>query len=218
MVPPVLHHSWQRLARSFPHRAFVTSSRQLRDWNNKGGLKDQYTGYWDLILEQPTQTRGVQDDPPLHQKHAIIQPDEVTSSLTFLPGTLSSELEELDEDMAPEILSGLAHTTTDAAINAELLEITNLESKLSKPEVPTACCMSGCVHCVWDLYQEDMEDYIDKRREIRDKRSKLLERLGNTSAFDLMVVPEEVEVADEMDPGMRAFLEMEKTMSRKKQP
>jgi hypothetical protein len=28
-----------------------------------------------------------------------------------------------------------------------------------KPTEPDNCCMSGCVHCVWDIYRDDMETW-----------------------------------------------------------
>lgn len=33
-----------------------------------------------------------------------------------------------------------------------------------KPEEPDDCCMSGCVNCVWDRYQDEMEDYLGAKR------------------------------------------------------
>lgn len=28
-----------------------------------------------------------------------------------------------------------------------------------RPEEPDNCCMSGCVHCVWDDFRDEMEDW-----------------------------------------------------------
>ncbi|KAJ3286386.1 hypothetical protein HDU79_006544 [Rhizoclosmatium sp. JEL0117] len=42
---------------------------------------------------------------------------------------------------------------------------TSLSTDSSKPlEIPTPpgsedCCMSGCAHCVWDMYNEEVEQY-----------------------------------------------------------
>lgn len=34
-----------------------------------------------------------------------------------------------------------------------------------RPEEPDNCCMSGCAHCVWDEYREEMEGWAEKKRE-----------------------------------------------------
>ncbi|KAI9933413.1 hypothetical protein ASPWEDRAFT_43221 [Aspergillus wentii DTO 134E9] len=31
-----------------------------------------------------------------------------------------------------------------------------------KPEEPDNCCMSGCAHCVWDDYRDEMEDWAGR--------------------------------------------------------
>lgn len=38
-----------------------------------------------------------------------------------------------------------------------------------KPQEPDNCCMSGCVNCVWDIYQEDMEDWTAANNEAQSK-------------------------------------------------
>ncbi|CEP61989.1 Dpc25p LALA0_S04e05204g [Lachancea lanzarotensis] len=34
-----------------------------------------------------------------------------------------------------------------------------------KPPEPDNCCMSGCVNCVWEMYNEDLREWKDKRKE-----------------------------------------------------
>ncbi|QIW95409.1 hypothetical protein AMS68_000927 [Peltaster fructicola] len=36
-----------------------------------------------------------------------------------------------------------------------------------KPEEPDNCCMSGCVNCVWDMYRDEMEEWVAKSAEAR---------------------------------------------------
>ncbi|KAJ3116189.1 hypothetical protein HDU96_010215 [Phlyctochytrium bullatum] len=60
------------------------------------------------------------------------------------------------------------------------------------PRAPEAedCCMGGCAHCVWDLYEEEVERYNEKMKE--------LGLPGITS--------------DRMDPSLKALRDMEKAM------
>ncbi|KAI8575095.1 hypothetical protein K450DRAFT_263335 [Umbelopsis ramanniana AG] len=79
-----------------------------------------------------------------------------------------------------------------------------------KPEAPDNCCMSGCAHCVWDIYQEEMEDY-------REEKNALRKRL---IAAKVMVPPEllpkhERDATDDLDPGMKAFLALEKKLDKR---
>lgn len=38
-----------------------------------------------------------------------------------------------------------------------------------RPEEPDNCCMSGCVHCVWDDYREAVEEWAARLEEARAK-------------------------------------------------
>lgn len=39
----------------------------------------------------------------------------------------------------------------------------------AKPIEPDNCCMSGCINCVWELFNEDVEDWKAKRLEAAHK-------------------------------------------------
>ncbi|KAG1406310.1 hypothetical protein G6F60_003019 [Rhizopus arrhizus] len=70
-----------------------------------------------------------------------------------------------------------------------------------KPEPPTNCCMS-----VWDIYEDDIEDYAQKKKDLIQQFREAGEQ-----------VPEELESLtkdplEEIDPTMKAFLEMEKKL------
>jgi len=38
-----------------------------------------------------------------------------------------------------------------------------------RPAEPDNCCMSGCMHCVWDDYRDDIEDWAKRLREAQAK-------------------------------------------------
>jgi hypothetical protein len=38
-----------------------------------------------------------------------------------------------------------------------------------RPTEPDNCCMSGCMHCVWDDYRDDIEDWAKRLKEAQAK-------------------------------------------------
>ena len=38
-----------------------------------------------------------------------------------------------------------------------------------RPTEPDNCCMSGCMHCVWDDYRDDIEDWAQRLKEAQAK-------------------------------------------------
>eukprot|EP00842_Homolaphlyctis_polyrhiza_P000236 jgi/Hompol1/1212/HPOL_000327-RA len=83
---------------------------------------------------------------------------------------------------------------------------------LKKPNAPssTDCCASGCVHCVWDLYEDDMEQYNADRRGLIQR----LKELGVDSVEDSDVRDED---RVQMDPGLKALRDMERELKRKQE-
>ncbi|KAG0091407.1 hypothetical protein BGZ92_000740 [Podila epicladia] len=84
-----------------------------------------------------------------------------------------------------------------------------------KPTPPGAedCCMSGCAHCVYDIYEEDRHEYKEALAKILD----------NIKKAGLPPPPPDIVPAsgaqggdakddDDMDPGMKAFLELERKL------
>jgi hypothetical protein len=62
---------------------------------------------------------------------------------------------------------------------------------------------------VWDVYQEDIEEYRVKKKDLRER----------LMAANVIVPPElqpkftkDGDATDDLDPGMKAFLEMEKRL------
>ncbi len=82
------------------------------------------------------------------------------------------------------------------------------ERRIQRPKEPDNCCMSGCVHCVWDTYREEVEVWVAGRRggdggmDVRD---------GNGG------VEGSVErVLEGVPVGIRAFMDMEKRLGERR--
>ncbi|KAI7848947.1 oxidoreductase-like protein [Circinella umbellata] len=79
-----------------------------------------------------------------------------------------------------------------------------------KPKAPDDCCMSGCAYCVWDIYQEDMEEYQTEKAELRQRFKDAGEPLPPSLKAPKKSIEDQIQ--DEMDPTMKAFYALEKKM------
>lgn len=82
-------------------------------------------------------------------------------------------------------------------------------------------CDSGCAHCIYDLYEEDRQEYKAKLAKVLDEISKAglppPPNISNTkkgkgdgaSTGDAQSANDE---DNDMDPGMKAFLELERKL------
>ncbi|KAF9184038.1 hypothetical protein BGZ50_003920 [Haplosporangium sp. Z 11] len=78
--------------------------------------------------------------------------------------------------------------------------------------------MSGCAHCIYDIYAEDRQDYKFQLAKVL----KEIEAAGlppppnieadSTNAGDTASTGNSKEDDDDMDPGMKAFLELERKL------
>ncbi|KAL5606503.1 hypothetical protein BROUX41_002909 [Berkeleyomyces rouxiae] len=84
-----------------------------------------------------------------------------TESKTFAPAPSIKELPATDRELGPEerakLVFGSPLTGPERLANLQTQgTVINSVKIPKKPEEPDNCCMSGCVHCVWDIYQDEM--------------------------------------------------------------
>ncbi|TKY85964.1 hypothetical protein EX895_004789 [Sporisorium graminicola] len=107
------------------------------------------------------------------------------------------------------------------------------------PPGPEECCMSGCAHCAYDIYAEDLEDFHSRLSAVRTQLAQLsppvtqeewrADLLGNYpsegESAERGIVGSEEEmreraqrevdrVISDLDPTMKAFLEMERKLKK----
>ncbi|EPQ30907.1 uncharacterized protein PFL1_01805 [Pseudozyma flocculosa PF-1] len=109
------------------------------------------------------------------------------------------------------------------------------------PPGPDECCMSGCAHCAYDIYAEDLEDFHSRLQDVRARLAALQppvaadewreDLLGSFPSSDpgaesgtgpsggedvkAKAEREVDQVIGDLDPTMKAFLEMERRMKKK---
>lgn len=83
-----------------------------------------------------------------------------------------------------------------------------------KPIEPDNCCMSGCIHCVWDLYREAFEEYQAQRKLANEKlmaagKPQLDQLEESQTSYD------EEDAFKDIPIGIRAFMALEKSIKEK---
>ncbi|EDO14479.1 hypothetical protein Kpol_242p2 [Vanderwaltozyma polyspora DSM 70294] len=80
----------------------------------------------------------------------------------------SSEIQGTAEERMTKVfggrLKGEAPVSTSRMLTGGYKVIAGIKVP-SKPVAPDNCCMSGCVNCVWELYNDDVRFWRGKRKE-----------------------------------------------------
>lgn len=191
-----------------------------------------YTGWWTEVMNYHT-TPQISVDPS-----APIIPNNNKDDATATPS--ADEIKKGYGNTLPRARPSLEYNTLPrAASTGSASFVTGTGSTLStpagestdyhgfkvpiKPLPPGAedCCMSGCAHCIYDLYEEDRQEYKAKLAKVLDEISKAglppPPNISNTkkgkgdgaSTGDAQSANDE---DNDMDPGMKAFLELERKL------
>jgi hypothetical protein len=81
-----------------------------------------------------------------------------------------------------------------------------------KPDEPDNCCMSGCIHCVWDLYREDMELWAGQRKLAMAQGAKSKREGGAVDNAEQESEPDPSSLFDDIPIGIRQFMATEKML------
>lgn len=129
-----------------------------------------------------TSVRGLASKAASHQKYDFydlllqtqrnpIPPPEPESSSTSFEGAYA--LEDLTpEERISRVFGGRIRgdvRQSSSRFNVGDPRIIAGVKVPAKPIEPNNCCMSGCINCVWEMYNDDIKDWNDKRKEAAGK-------------------------------------------------
>ncbi|KAG0046499.1 hypothetical protein BGZ83_008334 [Gryganskiella cystojenkinii] len=190
-----------------------------------------YGGWWTEILNYH-QTPQTLPDPTL-----LLSEDHVFQGRPATAAPTKTEINKGYANSLPSAKSASSGNTLPTAVSTGSATFaTGTESSLSrsspestpyhgfsipiKPSPPGAedCCMSGCAHCIYDIYEEDRQEYKRKLAEVLAQ----IENAGlppppNLKTAASSTKPGETastkdEDDSDMDPGMKAFLALERKL------
>ncbi|KAL3460547.1 oxidoreductase-like protein [Aspergillus heterothallicus] len=110
------------------------------------------SGYYFDILSARSKHRGQATTSPSAPEHKTTAP----------PGQSSELPQTAEEKMAIVFgtrLAGPGRSSRYDPGSAATWKTVNGVPIPPRPEEPDNCCMSGCVHCVWDDYRDEMEEW-----------------------------------------------------------
>ncbi|KAG0374668.1 hypothetical protein BGX24_010104 [Mortierella sp. AD032] len=176
-----------------------------------------YAGWWTEVMNYHTTPQtSVDPSAPILPVKAASGPsaDEIKKGYG---NTLARAPTENTLPRAASLGSATFTTGTGSTLSAASAESTDYHGFAIpvKPSPPGAedCCMSGCAHCIYDIYEEDRQEYKTKLAKVLDE----ITQAGlppppniNTKAAKGDGATKDEE--DDMDPGMKAFLELERKL------
>lgn len=139
-----------------------------------GTLASNKYKYYDLILETATH--------PKEPIEALLMSEKDLKQLKKETKTSFEGKYKLDEMTAEEkiarVFGGRIKGETrqsSSRMNVGQPRVIAGVSVPDKPTEPDNCCMSGCINCVWEMYNDDIKDWNAKRKEAA---LKLIEKGG----------------------------------------
>ncbi|KAJ3095249.1 hypothetical protein HDU97_007123 [Phlyctochytrium planicorne] len=153
------------MVRSWSSPPSITQTRRFTSLHAlRSDALDPFKGFWTLATDQT-----------ISHLHSI-QPSHLATPSTHPISSIPPKTSKEEQQQPSRIASGL---------NRE-------DDSLKPPRAPDSedCCMGGCAHCVWDIYEEEVEAF--------NAKMKALGKPGISS--------------DRMDPSMQALRDLEKSL------
>ncbi|CAD6564616.1 MAG: hypothetical protein TREMPRED_005781 [Tremellales sp. Tagirdzhanova-0007] len=151
----------------------------------------------------------------------VSSPDTVSIG----PGHLAVQVPAMREDAPSLEVPQNTGSEGHHHIERKILGVTILPRP--RPPAEEECCMSGCVHCVYTVYADELEAYsaalTSARAALVSDGIAEAEWPEEVRALDIkggpgLVESEKRKMVDAMDPSMAAFLALEGRLKKKQAP
>ncbi|OLL24238.1 UPF0651 protein, mitochondrial [Neolecta irregularis DAH-3] len=86
----------------------------------------------------------------------------------------------------------------------------------AKPEPPDNCCMSGCMKCVWVLYQQEVDEWMAAIENAKHQLDALEKPDHPGTLKSRQLLSRQEDTAASIDPGIRAFVTLERSLEWKR--
>lgn len=191
--------------------------------------------FYDVMLQTPTHPQPI--EAALMSKKDLLKLRKETK--TSFEGNYSIDNSLTPEERIAKVFGGRIKgdsPTSSSRINRGESRIIAGVEVPDRPPEPDNCCMSGCINCVWELFNEDVKTWNSKRKEAAQKLSKTggtwpedfhppvkylrQENLPKSMAFEVTEATgshnEEDENWANVPVTIRVFAEMEQKMKAKR--
>lgn len=141
------------------NRGLITSIRHLATRTNNSNK----FAYYDLVLRTPSH--------PRHPLEATLMSSSDLAKLKRNTGSTYEGNYAIDnlskEERIAKIFGGRIKGQVESS-SRRMREEPRVIAGITvpaRPIEPDNCCMSGCINCVWEMYNDDIQDWKQKRKE-----------------------------------------------------
>ncbi|KAF8985557.1 hypothetical protein BGZ46_003563 [Entomortierella lignicola] len=195
------------------HRSTDQTLAETRE-NAIKAREPSYAGWWTEIMNYHQSPQIVFDpELPLGEGHVFQGTPSTTTTPDEIKKGYSNELPTTTkvENSLPTNASHGSTTRADSTPRAGSILYHGFSIPVKPtPPGPEDCCMSGCAHCIYDIYEEDRQHYKQQLAKVLGE----IEKAGLPPPQNLPVSSVTVnnDGDSDMNPSMKAFLELERKL------
>ncbi|KAI3402741.1 hypothetical protein KGF56_004415 [Candida oxycetoniae] len=156
----------------------LATAYKLRPTNTTSKREAKRYAFYDLVLRTPSH--------PTHPIEASLMTTDQLQDLkrhtkTRYEGNYTIDRSLTNEERIRKVfggrIKGEARQSTSRINRREPQVVAGITVPARPPE-PDNCCMSGCINCVWEIFDEDLKEWNDKRGEAAKRLNEMGDKGG----------------------------------------